>query len=227
MRKFLLLAILIAACASVSVAQDRDPEFAAQFSINNIDTGLANFSSTTNGVSSTTTTTFSNNNNRTTAYGFDVSGVGYLNDYFGIEGDFSGHYKTKSFNVTRTVVTNPIVTTTTSSSLVDTRFRIYQFGGGPHLRFKTSNEYVTPFVHGILGAANSRVSFPNGGVNVADSSSTEFALKLGGGVDFGRRVAFRLSADYAPIFGSNNTGINGQGNSTANNFMFGVGVRFK
>jgi hypothetical protein len=49
----------------------------------------------------------------------------------------------------------------------------------------------------------------------------------GGGVDFGRRTALRLSVDYAPIFGSNNTGANGQGSGTANNVIFGIGVRFK
>jgi hypothetical protein len=82
-------------------------------------------------------------------------------------------------------------------------------------------------VHGILGAAHSRVSFPDNNTFIADSSSTDFALKLGGGVDIGRRTALRLSVDYAPIFGSNNSGANGQGVSTANNVIFGIGVRFK
>jgi hypothetical protein len=143
MRKLFFLAILIAAFTSVSVAQDRRPEFAGQFSINNLDTGLSGFNSSIFGSGTTTTTTFTNSDNRLTAYGFDASGVGYLNDYFGIEGDFSGHYRTKTFNVATTVTTPPRAPVTTNSTL-DTRFTIYQFGGGPHLRIRTGNENVTP-----------------------------------------------------------------------------------
>lgn len=230
MRKLILMAAITAVCSSISMAQDKKPEFSAEFTVNSLDTGLGNFTSTTtNGTTSSTTTTFNNNNNRLATYGFDVNGTGYVTDRVGIEGDFSANFRTTSFSVTQTTTPTGAGTVTTATfNPFQTRFSIYQFGAGPHVRFPTSNAAVTPFLHAIFGAAVSRVTFPNAGTNFGNSSSTNFAMKLGGGVDFGRRTAVRLQLDYAPIF-SRSLNFTGTGTttSTANNVIFGVGVRFK
>jgi hypothetical protein len=65
----------------------------------------------------------------------------------------------------------------------------------------------------------------------ASASETDFALKLGGGVDIGwtKRAAVRLSADYNPVFQKADGGLNPNfGNRrTRNDAVFSVGVLFK
>jgi opacity protein-like surface antigen len=218
MRKVILMAMFIACCASLSFAQDKPKvEVAAGFSVDSIDLGRID--------TGDPTITVTNARDRETGYGFDTSVTGYFNDKFGIEGNIDGHYKRKDFTVTQTVGT---VTGTTS---VNTHLSTYNFMVGPHVRFATENSKVTPFVHALLGANHSRVSATAFGDSIRDSE-TDFALKLGGGVDFDvhKNVALRLAADYNPIFERNNdttTGITGNGHRTRNDGLFSIGLVFK
>jgi opacity protein-like surface antigen len=220
MRKVILLAMFILCCASLSFAQDvRKVEVAAGFSVDSIDLGRID--------TGDPTITVSNANSRETAYGFDTSVTGFVNKSFGIEGNIDGHYKNKDFTVTQTVGT---VTGTTN---VSTRLSTYNFMAGPHVRFAGDNSKVTPFVHGLLGANHSRVNATAFGDNIRDSE-TDFALKLGGGVDFDvhKNVAIRLAADYNPVFEKNNDTTVGltttsSGHRTRNDAMFSVGLVFK
>ena len=202
----------------MSMAQDRSKaEFAAGFSVDSIDVGPVD--------TGDPTITVTNANNRETGYGFDTSATGFFNNTFGIEGNVDGHYKRKDFNVTQTIGT---VTATTS---VRTRLSTYNFMAGPHVRFVTENSKITPFVHGLVGANHSRVSATVFGTNIEDSE-TDFALKLGGGVDFdlNSRVAVRLAGDYNPVFERNNnnvTTLNNSGHRTRNDAMFSVGIVIK
>jgi opacity protein-like surface antigen len=220
MRKVILMAMFIVCCASLSFAQNtRKVEVAAGFSVDSIDIGPID--------TGDPTITVTNANNRETGYGFDTSVTGFFNKSFGIEGDIDGHYKNKDFTVTQTVGT------VTGTTTVNTRLSTYNFMAGPHVRFATADSKVTPFVHGLLGANHSRVSATAFGDNIRDSE-TDFALKLGGGVDFDvhKNVAIRLAADYNPVFERNNNNTiglttTGNGHRTRNDALFSVGLVFK
>lgn len=212
------MALFIVCCASLSFAQDaRKVEVGAGFSVNSIDIGPID--------TGDPTITVTNANDRETGLGFDASVTGFINRSFGIEGNIDGHFKNKTFNVTETVGT---VTATTS---VDTRLSTYNFMAGPHVRFMTDNSKVTPFVHALLGANHSRVKATAFGESIGESQ-TNFALKLGGGVDFDvhNNVAIRLGADYNPVFERDNdttTGLTGNGSRTRHDAMFSIGLVFK
>ncbi|MDT5059640.1 MAG: outer membrane protein beta-barrel domain [Acidobacteriota bacterium] len=213
MRKLLFLAMLIVASASMVFAQSTDrakPEFFAGFSVDSIDTGIDS-----SGV------VVHNANNRQTAYGFETSGTGYFNNRVGIEGNFDGHYKTKTFDVSATA----------TSAIVPVRVKLseYNFMAGPHVRFPSSDSKVVPFLHALFGGNHSRTSGTATGIAVSDNA-TDFALKLGGGVDFGvsEHVGVRLSADYNPVFERNNDSTTTTSNNrTRNDAIFSVGFVFK
>lgn len=209
MRKLLLLAIFVVASASMAFAQDRaKPEFFAGFSIDSIDTGIEQ-----SGVF------FQNSNNRLAGYGFDTSATGFFHKNFGIEGNFDGHFRTKTFSV-GTTATGPFTP-------VETKFRDFNFLAGPHLKFTTSNSKVSPYVHALVGGNHSSVSGTTTGVSVSDSG-TDFALKIGGGIDFGmtNHVGLRLSADYNPVFERADNTL-GTDSRTRNDGVFSVGLVFK
>lgn len=214
MRRFLLLAIMIVACGALAFAQSTDrakPEFAASFSIDSIDAQINQ-----SGVF------VQNSGNRLTGYGFDISGTGYFHKNIGIEGDVDGHFRSKTFNISSTSATGPF-------TAVNTKFNDFNFMAGPHVKFTTSNVKVSPFLHALLGGNHSKITGSSGGITVSDSQ-TDFALKLGGGIDFGMtdHVGFRLGADYNPVFErNNNNGFGTNNNNTRNDFVFNVGLVFK
>jgi opacity protein-like surface antigen len=209
MRKILLLAILVVATSAMIHAQDRSkPEFFAGFSIDSIDTGLDQ-----SGVF------IQNSSNRLTGYGFDTSATGFFNKSFGIEGNVDGHFRSKTFN-TGTSAAGPF-------TAVDTKFRDFNFLAGPHFKFTTSNAKVSPYVHALVGGNHSSIEGSTTGVVVNDSQ-TDFALKLGGGLDFdmSNHVGVRLSADYNPVFERGDNTI-GTSSRTRNDAVFSVGLVFK
>jgi opacity protein-like surface antigen len=215
MRKVILMAMFIACCAMVSFAQDKPKvEVAAGFSVDSIDVGT---------VDTGDPTITSNANNRETAFGFDASVTGFVNNSFGIEGNVDGHFKNKTFTFTDTSGT------TTVTADVDTKISTYNFMAGPHVRFASSNSKVTPFVHGLAGVNHSTVKATAFGDSFSESDNS-FALKLGGGVDFDvhRNVALRLAADYNPVFERNNDStLTNSGNRTRNDVLFSIGLVFK
>lgn len=195
----------------MAFAQSTDrakPEFFAGFSVNSIDTGINDA-----GV------VVHNGDNRQTGFGFETSITGYFNNQFGIEGNVDGHYKRKTFDVSNTL-TSPIVP-------VRVKISEYNFMAGPHVRFPSGDSKVVPFLHALLGGNHSRLSGTTSGLTVKDNS-TDFALKLGGGVDFGvsEHVGVRLSGDYNPVFERNSDNTT-NGNRTRNDAVFSVGLVFK
>jgi len=125
MREILLAAILVASLAAVAAAQNSTKyEGFAGFSIASFDTGLGG-----SGIVG--------GNDRETALGFDTSATGYLTDHFGIEGNFDGHFKKKTF-------------TFPGFGTVDARLDSFNFMGGPHYRFSSTGK-VTPFVRALAG----------------------------------------------------------------------------
>lgn len=214
MRKFLLLAIMTVACGAMAFAQSSDrskPEFFAGFSIDSIDAQINQ-----SGVF------VQNSGNRVTGYGFDTSGTGYFHKNIGIEGDFDGHFRSRTFNVSPTSATGPF-------TAVDTKFNDFNFMAGPHVKFTTSNAKVSPFVHALLGANHSSITGTTTAVTVSNSE-TDFALKLGAGIDFGmtNHVGLRVSGDYNPVFErNNNNGTTANNSNTRNDAIFSVGLVFK
>lgn len=205
----MFLAILVVASASMAFAQDRaKPEFFAGFSVNSIDTGIND-----------TGVVVRNADNRQTGFGFETSGTGYFNNNFGIEGNFDGHFKRKTFDISAT----------TTSPIVPVRVKISEFNfmAGPHVRFPSGDSKVVPFLHALAGGNHSRLSGTATGITVNDNE-TDFALKLGGGIDFGvsDHAAVRLSADYNPVFERNNDGTTSD-NRTRHDAVFSIGLVFK
>jgi opacity protein-like surface antigen len=138
-------------------------------------------------------------------YGWDASAAGNLNNWFGIVGEFSGHYQssggTIAFPTPPIVVPVPVVAVSADSNL-------YTFLFGPRLSYRKDKRF-TPFAHILPGLARSHTS---GTVTtqllvmppvVTDfhfsDSSTAFAMAIGGGLDMKltKSLAFRVfQADY-------------------------------
>jgi hypothetical protein len=104
------------------------------------------------------------------ANGFDISGAGNFNNYFGIAADFGASYKTES----------------------GVKFNNYTYTFGPQLSLRANKAY-TPFVHALIGGDRATASF--GGVS---ASGNGMAVLAGGGVDINinQYMAFRGSADW-------------------------------
>jgi len=121
--------------------------------------------------------------------GFDASGTGYVNKWFGIEGDFSGHYWGQSVLVTNGFVVIP----------VQANVRLLSFQGGPKFAFRA--ERVTPYVHALFGLAQTMVSGSVGALSLS-TSTTGFSAAIGGGLDIpvGQHLAIRAAqVDYSYV----------------------------
>jgi opacity protein-like surface antigen len=210
MRKVFLAAILVASLAAVSAAQNSNKyEGFAGFSVSSFDTGLGG--------------RVVGGDDRETAPGVELSATGYLTDHLGIEGDFDGHFKHKTF-------------TFPSASVVDVSLKSFNFLAGPHYRFSSRGK-ISPYVRTLLGVNHSSVSSgiinSAGGLLVDGSgaSETDFAMKFGGGLDVGwtKRAAVRFGVDYNPIFQKSDGNLNPDFGSrrTRNDLVFGVGIVFK
>jgi opacity protein-like surface antigen len=129
------------------------------------------------------------------AHGVNLAIAGYPTKVFGIKGDFSFHRNNDDTNFT------------TGRNSVETQ--VYYFMGGPIVKFRNAAR-VEPFVHALAGGAHTRfvvdsqTTVANGTTrSTFETSSTDFAAAIGGGIDV--RVCDRFSiraiqVDYAPIF---------------------------
>lgn len=149
-----------------------------------------------------TTSSFSNDlfGDRTGMHGMDSESTYYLTKHFGITADFSFNQRTRTF------------TTSTAGGTVlqnSLGVRVINILGGPQMRFPTHTR-ATPFVRALFGVANTRFvaaaqqAVPGGiFTNSFDTSSTDFAMALGGGLDVGLngRIGVRVfQIDYNPVF---------------------------
>lgn len=137
---------------------------------------------------------------RTGLHGINASITGYITPRFGLTGDFSFNQRSRSFRGTGTGGAG-------TQGEVDTR--VFNYLGGPTVRFPNQTN-VTPFLRALFGVANTRYeveqrsTVATGTVtNSFNTSSTDFAMALGGGLDIrvGERVSVRaLQLDYNPVF---------------------------
>jgi len=145
---------------------------------------------------------------------FDVAGN--LNPMIGIVFQVGGNYKTfeESFSAGGA----------TASTTVD--LKVHEFLGGVRLNARTAAT-VTPFVQVLAGGINGSVEATATATipgqppfSFSDSDSgTDFALEIGGGVNFplSAAVGLRVGADYLRIF---------EEDAGANLFRFTVGIVF-
>ena len=217
--KKLLLIFCITMLSSIFVtAQTTDDfhkgEFSVGFSNNQVDTGISDDNEDLRDFF----------RDREGFNGVEVSGVGNLNRYVGLKGDFSVHVKDFDFDVPR-VGTTPATRFEVDASL-------YNFLGGVQVKDNSKEgSRFRPFGHALAGVAHRRTKLDNEfftsafcqqiGVNCRqdfNESETGFAAAIGGGLDIKATERFSVRAfqvDYNPTrFGG----------SIQNNFRFGVGI---
>jgi opacity protein-like surface antigen len=133
---------------------------------------------------------------RTGLHGVNLAASGYFNDYIGFTGDFSFHIKRDTFEFGGG-----------DSDRLDTR--VLYFMAGPKVKFRNASR-VEPFVHVLAGGAHTRFevkstdTFGGGTFDSSfDTSATDFAMAVGGGLDVRLSDNFMLRLvqfDYAPVF---------------------------
>jgi len=106
--------------------------------------------------------------------GWHASIAGNVNSWFGVVGEFSGHYGSPDFGTGTSVKT-----------------RVYSYTFGPRISYR-KNDKITPFAHATFGGAH---------VNALGGAASEnaFAMTFGGGLDakINDRFAFRVAQfDY-------------------------------
>jgi opacity protein-like surface antigen len=128
-------------------------------------------------------------------HGLNASIAGFFNPAFGIKGDFSFHR-----NVDRATIIGG------SNSLEN---KVFYLMAGPTFKLRNASR-VEPFVHALAGGAHTRFDVETvrtvaGGTlrSSFDTSSTDFAAGIGGGLDIrlGERFSLRaFQVDYMPVF---------------------------
>ncbi len=211
MRKLVLFAILIVATASMAFAQSTDDyhkvEVYGGYSHNRVDTGIDDNDPELSDIV----------NEREGFNGFNASITGNFTRYVGLKGDFSGHFKSKTFPI--------------GAASVDIDSTVYNFLGGVQIKDNSKETRFKPFVHALIGAARVRnkidfsnnvcaAVFPSPCPVDATETETGFAGAFGGGLDIraGKRVDIRvIQFDYNPthVF-----------DQTQHNFRIGAGIVF-
>ena len=214
MLKTIWIGTIIIACASIAAAQSdyKKFEFFAGYSHNRIDTGIGDDDPDLGDII----------DEREGFHGFEVSATGNLTRYFGIKGDFSGHFKTETF---------PFGSIAVPTANVDVKSRLFNFLGGVQLKDNSTEGTFKPFAHALVGVAHARnridvndnfcvAVFPSPCPEDFTESETGFAGAFGGGIDIRASDSISIRAiqiDYNPtrLF-----------DSTQHNFRIGVGIVF-
>jgi opacity protein-like surface antigen len=162
------------------------------------------------------------NRKRTDSLGWNSSMTFYFTNRFGLTGDVSGTWRREN----QTFFNEPY----------RAQMEIYNFLAGPQYRFINDTRW-TPFVRAMAGVAYSRNRFGARSATAPfdnfNDSSTDFALGLGGGLDYriNGRVSYRIiQGDYNPIFRRDRTRTASDGTTiqingkTENNLRFSTGI---
>jgi opacity protein-like surface antigen len=101
-------------------------------------------------------------------------------------------------------VTNCTPTCTTAPQDFQFKTRVYNLLAGPELKARNSTRF-TPFVYALGGVAHTSATFTTPGPTfnfLLKNSNNSFAMALGGGLDIRatKRLSFRGSMDYNPVF---------------------------
>jgi opacity protein-like surface antigen len=136
-----------------------------------------------------------------TETGFETSVIANFNKHFGIKGDFSAHFGNDSGSTPLTSC--PAICTTVTQDF-QFKTRVYNFLAGPEFKARNSSRF-TPFAYALAGVAHTSATFTTTGPTLnllLKKSDNSLAMALGGGLDIrgGKRVSFRGTMDYNPVF---------------------------
>ena len=207
MRYFLCAAVWFVVCnLSVLVfAQDAPKaEIFAGFSYGNYElipgtSGFTNSLETISGSSSA----------RLGLFGWNGSVAVNVNRWFSFATDFSGYYSGSSTSTTTTETITCGLGCTQTITIVDTdsRPKVHNFLFGPQFSYPRGK--IRPFAHFLLGMEHLNVTRSENqsstGVGIisivalpVSEGSNEFAMAVGGGVDYSikHNLAWRLESDY-------------------------------
>ena len=139
---------------------------------------------------------------RQSANGWEATISGNFNEWFAVDGDVSGYYKTYSADLGGA---------TTGEATAD-----YSFAVGPRINFKPI------FIHALFGADHLKGTLSEVGSPSTSASQDGMAGLVGGGVQFkvSGPWSIRASADY--VFTRHN--IFGGPSVTQNNYRAGAGI---
>jgi hypothetical protein len=115
--------------------------------------------------------------------GWFASGGASVNNWFGVVGTVTGHYKTETVGL----------------ASVDTR--LHTFMGGPKLRYQTNR--LTPFLTFLAGGARGNATARAAGV-LATESLTKFAAHTGVGLDLNVTSRFAVRVGLNQLYIHNN-----------------------
>jgi opacity protein-like surface antigen len=128
-------------------------------------------------------------------HGLNASVAVFLNPALGIKGDFSFHRNEDSASIIG------------GSNTIENR--VFYFMAGPTFKLRNASR-VEPFIHALAGGAHTRFdvemvrTVADGTLRSSfDTSSTDFAAGIGGGLDIrlGERFSLRaIQVDYMPVF---------------------------
>jgi hypothetical protein len=142
-------------------------------------------------------------------HGWNASVTGNITHWFGVEGDFSGHYASPNVY---------------GFTIPYANINSHTFMAGPKLTYRA--ESVAPFAHFLIGAA--RASTGAFGASVAD---TALAAVVGGGIDIRLNDSLSIraiQADYLMTRFKTGPEIYFSGfNERQNNFRFSAGIVIK
>ena len=160
--------------------------------------------------------------NYATPNGFETSVTGNFSKHFGIKGDFSAHLNNDSG---RGLLTSCTPTCTTATQDFQIKTRLYNFLAGPEFKARNSSRFM-PFAYALAGVARTSATFTSTGPTLnllLKKRDNSFALALGGGLDIraGKRVSFRGTMDYNPVF------IRDSGSDTRDLVRISLGVLFR
>lgn len=239
MRKMILLALMLMSSATLALAQQPQPqsspdepkkaEYFIGLSYENADSRLkATDVVSINGIPVTSGVTAGGtlvtpNRGRTDSLGWNSSMTFFFTQRFGLTGDTSGTWRREN----QTYLGEPY----------RAQLEIYNFLAGPQWRFVNATRW-TPYVRAMAGVAYSRNRFGSRSAAAPlgvefDDSSVDFALGLGGGIDYriSDRVSYRiLQGDYNPIFRRDRTRTTSNGTvldidgRTEQNIRFSTGI---
>jgi opacity protein-like surface antigen len=184
MKRFAFLAVLIFFSQALTNAQnEKKPEFFAGYSFESLSSGITSSDIQATGATQTSL------DNRFKLNGFNVSGAGYLNKHLAIVGDFSAHFNSRTdfFDMVST----------------ESKLKLYNLSAGPQYKFSSTGR-ITPFAHALFGIAHRNLTETLASkANYFRDSGTNFAMNLGGGIDYRLNDKFALRVfqiDYKPIF---------------------------
>jgi opacity protein-like surface antigen len=204
MRKLVLIVLLLLLSAPISLAQTTSTSTIPVTDKLGPVTFIGYSYMQADGMPPTVQSTAFNNNlfgNRTGMHGMVSETTYYLTRRFGITADFSFNQRTRSFTTTTAGGTGVL-----QNSL---GMRVINILGGPQVRFPNHTRAI-PFARALFGVANTRFqaaaqqTIPGGFfTNTFDTSQTNFAMALGGGLDvqLNNRIGVRVfQIDYNPVF---------------------------